>query len=55
MAEDGIPHPTIAHAEQAIVERGYLRDRGRALWVNMAGKTAKVTRKADGKFYVDWS
>lgn len=48
-------YPTIAAAEKAILDAGYERDRGRALWVNAAGKTAKVVRDEDGKFTVAWS
>lgn len=48
-------YPTIAAAEQAILNAGYSRDVSRALWVNPAGKTAKVVRDENGKFYVSWS
>lgn len=46
---------SVALAEQAIIDAGYKRDPQRAMWVNAAGKTAKVMREASGKFYVQWS
>jgi hypothetical protein len=49
-------YPTIARAEQAIIDAGFKRDPQRALWVHPGtGKTAKVMRDASGKFYVNWS
>ena len=46
---------TIALAEQAIIDAGYIRDRNRAAWVNATGKIARVMREAPGKFYIQWS
>lgn len=48
-------YPTVALAEQAIINAGYRRDAQRALWVNAQGKTAKVVREVPGKFYVEWA
>lgn len=50
-----VTYPTIAAAEAAIVAAGYKRDVQRALWVNVAGKTAKVKYDSPGKFYVEWA
>jgi len=37
-------YSTIAEAETAIVQAGYVRDHNRHVFVNEAGKTAKVVR-----------
>lgn len=50
-----IYYATVAQAEQAILDAGYARNAQRALWVNAAGKTAKVMREEPNKFYVAWS
>jgi hypothetical protein len=50
-------YPTVALAEKAIVDAGYVRDNQRHVWTNN-GKTAKVMRERDElawKFYVAWS
>ena len=48
-------YPRIAQAEQAITDAGYVRDSRRHVWVNMAGKTARVIREEPGKFFIAWS
>lgn len=55
MAEERIYYARIALAEQVIQDAGYVRDSKRHVWVNSAGKTAKVVREEPGKFYVQWS
>ena len=46
---------TIALAEQAVIDAGFKRDPGRAMWVNAANKTARVTYISPGRFQVEWS
>lgn len=47
-------YDTIASAEKAITDAGYVRDNQRHIWVK-GDKTAKVMREAPGKFYVLWA
>jgi hypothetical protein len=60
MAEQ-IYYTSIAAAEKAIMDAGYMRDNYRHIWAKAEGKTAKVvrddTRMEAGldKFYVQWS
>lgn len=54
--EDKIFYPTIALAEKAITDAGYVRNKEKAMWT-LDRKTAKVARE-DGnppKFFVKWS
>lgn len=58
MTEERVYHTGVAAAEKAITDAGYVRDNQRHIWVNPAGKTAKVMREEPGKFwpkfYVQW-
>jgi hypothetical protein len=48
-------YETIALAEKAITDAGYVRDSQRHIWVN-GNKTAKVMREGPSyKFYVLWA
>lgn len=55
MTEETTYYPTVAAAEQVLLDEGYVRNKQRAVWVNFAGKTAKVMRGENGKFYVERS
>ena len=48
---------TVAAAEQAIKDAGYVRNNLRSMWTNPAGRTAEVMRddtKEKDKFFVQW-
>lgn len=45
-------YETIAAAEQAITSAGFTRDAGRALWVHVDGRTAKVVSAPGNKFAI---
>jgi hypothetical protein len=50
-----IYYSTIAFAEKAITDAGYVRDNSRHLWVS-GSKTAKVMREGPPyRFYVLWA
>lgn len=55
MTEPVTFYPTIAMAEKAIIDAGYVRKSQRSIWVSSEGKTAKVVRDVNGKFHVQWS
>lgn len=47
---------TIAEAEKAITDAGYVRDQQRHIWVHPGTqKTAKVVRADNSQFFVEWA
>lgn len=47
-------YATIAEAEKAITDAGYVRDAQRHIWVNGV-KTAKVVRANNSQFSIEWA
>lgn len=46
------PYDRVAQAEQALKNAGYQRNASAAMWIDGAGKRAKVVRGDNGKFYI---